>query len=337
MIHFRDVLKDRNFFLLWLGQIISQFGDRLNQMALVGFIHSRSPGSTVELAKLLSFTILPVFLIGPVAGVYVDRLDKRKLMIICDILRGILVLAIPLMLLDLKSMFPIYVNIFLIFSITRFFVPSKMSIIPDMVPEDKLVAANSLASITGMIASVLGFGLGGILVATLGVKGGFYLDSASYLVSALLLVFVSVAGSKKVLSNGAKAPAGPVVKELKDGLRYIFSHSQSKFVAGIFFLLMAGVGSVYVVIVVFIQETLKSATRDLGLILMAIGAGLLAGALIYGKFGTKLSRVKVIFWQLALSGVVLGLFSISLESYPSFFVAAFLGFLLGVAASPIVV
>ena len=81
MIHFRDILKDRNFFLLWLGQIISQFGDRLNQMALVGFIHSRSPGSTVELAKLLSFTILPVFLIGPVAGVYVDRLDRRKLMI----------------------------------------------------------------------------------------------------------------------------------------------------------------------------------------------------------------------------------------------------------------
>lgn len=338
MAHFREVLKDKNFLFFWLGQIISQFGDRLNQMALVAFIHSRAPGSTVELAKLLSFTILPVFLVGPVAGVYVDRLNRRWLMIACDISRSLLVLLIPVALLKLNVIYPIYITIFLVFSVTRFFVPSKMSIIPDIVSQDKLLAANSLASVTGMIASVVGFGAGGILVAMLGVEGGFYLDSASYLISALFLVFIATNGGIKVLSKPGMAKIRKsVFKEFKEGIGYLLSHRESKFVTAIFFLLMAGVGSVYVVIIVFIQETLKSATRDLGLILMLIGAGLFAGALTYGRFGGKLSRVSVIFWQLMFSGVALGLFSISLKLYPSFSAAATLGFILGVVVSPILV
>ncbi len=73
MSKFRKVLKNRNFFLLWLGQIISQLGDRLGQMALIAFVYLRAPGSAIQIAKILSFTIIPVFLIGPLAGVYVDR------------------------------------------------------------------------------------------------------------------------------------------------------------------------------------------------------------------------------------------------------------------------
>ncbi len=69
MSKFKEVLKNRNFFLLWIGQVISQLGDRLDQMALIAFVYLRAPGSTLEIAKILSFTIIPVFLIGPIAGV----------------------------------------------------------------------------------------------------------------------------------------------------------------------------------------------------------------------------------------------------------------------------
>ena len=81
MAKLRDLLKDKNFSLLWFSQIISNFGDRLNQMALIGLIYARVPGSTMELAKLLSFTIIPVFLVGPIAGIYVDRWNKKYTMI----------------------------------------------------------------------------------------------------------------------------------------------------------------------------------------------------------------------------------------------------------------
>ena len=189
MAKLRDLLKDKNFSLLWFSQIISNFGDRLNHMALIGLIYARTPGSTIELAKLLSFTILPVFLISPFAGIYVDRWNRKYTMIICDLLRGLLVLLIPFATIYSKSMVPIYILVFITFSVTRFFLPSKLSIIPDFVDRDRLLLANSLTSTTMMIATIVGFGFGGIIVAYLGAKGGFYVDSVTYFISALMVSF----------------------------------------------------------------------------------------------------------------------------------------------------
>ena len=119
MSKFSEVLKSRNFFCLWLGQIISQLGDRLSQMALIAFVYSRAPGSAYEIAKILSFTIIPVFLIGPIAGVYVDRWDRRKTMYACEFLQMILIFTIPFFLFYTKNMIPIYIIVFISFCIGR--------------------------------------------------------------------------------------------------------------------------------------------------------------------------------------------------------------------------
>jgi MFS family permease len=149
---------------LWLAQLISQFGDRINQMALIGLIAERSPGSTMDLAKLLSFTIIPVFIVGPIAGVYVDRWDNRKTLFLCDIARGVLVMLIPMIFIFWESLIPIYIIIFLVFCFSRFYVPAKMSILPDLVEKEHLVMANSLITTTGMLAFVFGCAFGGFLV-----------------------------------------------------------------------------------------------------------------------------------------------------------------------------
>ena len=164
MVRFREVLKNRNFFLLWLGQIISQFGDRLGQMALIALVYLRTPGSPLGIAKIFSFTIIPVFLIGPIAGVYVDRWDRRRTMYVCDFLRALLLLSIPLFLFYTKNLFFIYFIIFIAFSLGRFFVPAKLSIVPELVVKKDLLIANSLVNTTGMIAAILGFGVSGVLV-----------------------------------------------------------------------------------------------------------------------------------------------------------------------------
>ena len=156
MAKFREILKNKNFFLLWLSQIISQFGDRLNQMALIALIYSRAPGSTWEMAKLLSFTIIPVFIIGPVAGVYVDRWSRQRTMFVCDLARACLVFIIAFYLLNLKPIFPIYIAIFFVFSVGRFFVPAKMSIIPSLVKKSDLLLANSLVHTTGIFDGCFG-------------------------------------------------------------------------------------------------------------------------------------------------------------------------------------
>ncbi|MCX5708607.1 MAG: MFS transporter [Candidatus Omnitrophica bacterium] len=341
MAKFTEVFKNRNFFLLWIGQIISQLGDRLDQMALIALVYSKAPGSAMSIAKILSFTIIPVFLVGPIAGVYVDRWDRRRIMYISDFLRAGLVLCIAVSLLN-KNMGWVYLIIFIIFSIGRFFVQAKMAIIPDLVDKKQLLMANSLVNTTGMIAAVLGFGISGIVVEKLGAKAGFYLDSLSFLVSGACIFFIakkamSLASLKKVSQEVVDVLRKSVLEDIKDGLLYFFKEKKLRLTAGIIFALWAALGAVYVVIIVFIQQTLHSATKDLGLLIMFLGLGLFLGSLVYGRFGQKISHYKIIFICLILSGIMLIAFAFGIHRYPCFAVAAALSFLLGMVISPIMI
>jgi len=187
MIKLLTQVKNRNFLRLWLAQLISQFGDRVHQMALVGLIAERSGVSTANLTKLMAFTILPVFVIQPFAGVLIDRWDRKTTLFVCDIARGLLVLSIPIVFMRWEAILPIYIIVFLAFSFSRFYVPAKMSIIPDIVEEDQLITANSLVTTTGMIASVLGLGLGGLMIEKLGARNGFIIDAITFFLSGAII------------------------------------------------------------------------------------------------------------------------------------------------------
>jgi len=325
-----------------LGQIISQLGDRLDQMALIGFVYMRAPGSTIEIAKILSFTILPVFLIGPVAGVYVDRWERRRTMYTSDFLRSALVLIIPLCLFYGKSLAPIYLIIFIVFSIGRFFVPAKLSIIPELVDKKDLLIANSLVNTTGMIAAILGFGISGVVVEWLGPKSGFYLDALSFLISGTLIFLIRKKSSgpmnlTRVSHEIVEVISKSVFQELKEGILYFIRQKQIRFTAGIIFALWSALGAIYVVLIVFVQKTLHSATKDLGLLIMFLGIGLFLGSLVYGRFGQRLSHYKTIFASLALSGTMLIVFALAIHRHPYFSVAAAVSLCLGLSVAPIMI
>jgi len=311
-------------------------------MALIAFVYLRAPGSTLQIAKILSFTIIPVFLIGPLAGVYVDRWDRRRTMYVCDFMRSFLVLAIPLFLFYAKNLAPIYLMIFIAFSIGRFFVPAKLSIIPDLVDNKELLIANSLINTSGMIAAVLGFGISGVLVEKLGAKSGFYLNSLTFLVSAAFIFLISKKSSATVSFEEVSKEIVEVIRksvfqEIKEGVFYFIRKKDIRFTAGIIFALWSALGSVYVVIIVFVQKTLHSATKDLGLLVMFLGIGLFLGSLVYGKFGQRISHYKIIFISLVLSGIMLDIFALAIYYYPNFILAALLALFLGLIIAPIMI
>ncbi|MBI4845202.1 MAG: MFS transporter [Candidatus Omnitrophica bacterium] len=342
MSKFRAIFKDKNFFCFWIGQVVSQFGDRLNQMALIFIVSSRFSGSSsygLALAKVISFTIIPSFLISPLAGALVDRWNRKYTMIISDLIRAALVLFIPLVLKFSDSFVPIYCIVFLIFSTSCFFLPSKFSIIPQIVDKEKLLIANSLTNITIMIAAVLGVGLGGALIEKSGAVLGFYIDAFTYLISACLLFFVrtkdtvngeKVEGNKK-LSLLFKSIWG----EIKEGISYIRGNPYLRFVFFTIFILMSAAGAVSTVTVIFIQNVFSSVTRDLGFLSFFLGAGFFLGTLICGRFAEKVSKVKVIFFGLIASGFFLSCFAVFLKIYPSMVIAGILTILLGAAVGPI--
>ncbi|MFH1578454.1 MAG: MFS transporter [Candidatus Omnitrophota bacterium] len=342
MAKFREVLKNKNFFFLWLGQIISQFGERLSQMALVGLVYMRFPGSTIQLAKVLSFTILPVFLIGPIAGVYVDRWNRRQTMFTCDFLRTIFVLLIPLLLFFKHPLSSIYILIFIIFSVGRFFIPAKLSIIPDLVGKQDLLIANSLVNTTAMIAAIFGFGIGGLLVEWLGVNGGFCLNALGFFISGLLIFSIRQKNShhlkiKQLSREIVEVIRKSVIEEIKEGIVYFIKQKNLRFTGVLMFFLGGALGAVYVVMIVFLQNALQSATKDLGLFVMFLGLGLFSGSLIYGRFGHRISHFKAIFSSLICVGIVLASLVISLSYYPYFLLAAGFALILGMVVSPIII
>ncbi|MFA5143337.1 MAG: MFS transporter [Candidatus Omnitrophota bacterium] len=346
MTRFRDVLKNKNFLFLWLGQLISNFGDRLNQMALVALVYQRNPGSEIALAKLISFTIIPVFLIGPIAGAWVDRLNRRKIMVICDILRGVLVLTIPFFI-KADQILLVYLAIFLVFSISRFFIPSKMALIPELVAKDKLLVANALSDTTHMIGNVVGLVVAGVIVniALVGAIGGFYIDSVTFFISAGLIAMIVQRGfaghvkedlvvTGRALENSFRRT---IFSEIKEGLKYLAKYRDMRFVVYVFFLLMAGVGAISCVIIVFIQSAFGTSTRDLGILGMFLVGGLFLGSILYGRFCQNMEKRRAIHLSFTASGIAIILFALAVKHYPNLLLGGALVGLLGISISPIMV
>ena len=341
MIKLLTSLENRNFLRLWLAQLISQFGDRIYQLALVGLMAERAPRSDLQLAKLMAFTILPVFVIQPVAAVFVDRWDRRTTLFVCDLIRCVLVLMIPLVLVYRQSMIPIYCGVFLVISFCRFYIPTTMSIIPDLVASDNLLMANSLVSTTGMIAFVLGCALGGFLIDKFGARIGFYIDSMAFLISAIFLFSIKLPLKldKARIVNTSREMVRTIKKslwiEFKEGMVYLVQHKEIRFIINMLFILLAAAGAIYVVIIGFIQEAFESVTKDLGILAVCLGIGLFLGAVIYGKFGSRIKWYNTIFVCLFSGGIMLGVFAYSVHNYPNIKMAMVLSSLLGLIVGPI--
>jgi len=362
-VKFTEIFEEKNFLYLWVGQIISQFGDRLNQMALLALVYERAPGSSLKLAQLIFFIIIPVFFIGPIAGAYTDRWNRRQTMIVSDISRGLIVLLIPLFLLRSRSLLPVFPVVFLMFSITRFFLSSKLGIIPDLVSQNKLLLANSLSSTTMTTASILSLPLAGFLVVWLGVRGSFYIDSLTFFLSAGLLFMIRPFLLKEyeglsfrirfkhkqrrrykeslilVGRTIEKSIKFSLWGQIKEGLTHLVRQKEIHSVFKMFFLLMAGLGAVSTVIIVFIQKSFHSVTgtKEVGLLGMFLGVGLLLGALIYGRFGQRMNKNKAISLSLFFSGILLCVSVILTERAASFPLTAISAFALGIFASPLAI
>lgn len=340
MAQFREVLKSRNFFLLWTGQIVSQLGDRLGQVALVALVYSRSPGSTLQLTLAFIVIIFPVFIVGPVAGAYVDRWDRRKTMYICDLVRVVLLLTIPFIL-KLRFGFPVtYLVLFFVFCLGRFFLPAKLSIIPDLVSKNELAIANSLVNTTGMIATVLGFGISAMIINAWGAESGFYINALSFLVSAGCIFFIKLKRKASFDPSAlglaiVRAISKSITQEIKEGVSYFFRLPDIRSTAGLFFMLASGLGAFSVISIRFLQQTFNSGTVWAKMC-VPLGLGLLLGSIVYGKYCQRFSYYKIIFVSLFGSGILLIIFILVVGVHPEMLIATVFSLGLGFLVAPVI-
>ena len=241
-------------------------------------------------------TSLPALLVSPLAGAYVDRWDRKRTMIVCDLIRVTGVLCLPFVV-AAPSRIPLYMIIFLLFAVASFFVPARLAMIPDLVPADRLGKANALFTTSGMIGSALILLVGALLVEWAGIIRSCWVDAAAYLASAS---FIGPITRGTVLRRGQEESAPLIVAEVWEGLRELWRHRDTRKVIALLGLLVAGAGASMLVGTVLVQGSLGSVTKDLGFLSLWFGVGMFLGTVGYGRWGTHHPR------RLVLGAVFLG-------------------------------
>ena len=301
-----------SFSALWAGQLISLFGDRLNQLALVAVV-AISTGSALATGLVFFAATLPNLLLSPIAGTFVDRWDHKEVMVVSDILRAAIVLVLPLA--AVTNIILVYPLIFLVTSISVFFRPARVAILPRIVPEEDLLSANSAMWVGETIADVIGYPLAGLFVALLGsaVPLAFWVDSATYLASAALLATIVV---PRALRSGADASRRPnFVAELTAGWQFL--RHETVLLANT---LQGTVGQFSLGLSIaltpsFVQTAFPTSgfawQASYGFLETGIGLGNLIGGFAVGLIGARFAKGRMVIAGYALWGLLILLFALS--------------------------
>ena len=269
-----QLLKTRDFGLLFWGQMTSQIADSLNRVALLWFVYQMT-GSAMKMVMIGLLQTIPPLILGPVVGVYLDRVNKRSVMIGVDMARTLLVLLIPLLYAcNALTLERLYVAVFLLAVVSTIFGPALSSAVPQIVRRDQLTAANALLQTTTNIGLLVGPLVGGIGIALIGSQNVLYADAATFFVSALCLVAVRVRIPE--ISPHDQTFRGTWGQELMAGVRFVC------FTQTVWVLLLAaalyslGVSAFTFMLPMFAEQNLGAGAVEMGVLWAALGAGVLA-------------------------------------------------------------
>lgn len=295
---FSVVLSNPGFLLLWMGQLLSQLADRIFIYVLMILAYTLTKSNLGVSIPMLSFGI-PSILFGSLAGVYADRLDRKGIMVISCILRGLLILLlVPLV---NKSIASIFFVSFFIYTVAQFFAPAESSSIPELVEKKNLIIANSLFVLTWMGASMLGFGLGAPIVNWLGEQGTFVLSATFYLVSSGLIFLVPL----KYKVSEAGAATGHVLKDLKNGFDYINENGIVGRSLLKMFISTSALAVVSLLAISYAKEVLMIGERNFGYLVIAAGLGMFAGMAFLGRVSHFFKKSAILMASFMISGVSL--------------------------------
>lgn len=303
MREYLKVLKYRDFRLLWLGRGISDLGSRINFIGITWLILETS-GKVSSVSLLFILLIIPSIMLGPLAGVFVERWNKKTVIILADSIRGILAFCMAFA----NQIELIYTLAILDSLCAIFFSPTIRIIIPRLIPKDELVTSNSLSSITYYMAELIGPAISGVLIGLLGARSAFIINGISFLLAALFETSITI---PKTMTEVYVNSKGYLFKEFNEGWNYVRGNKTVKFVIVFFALAMLPMGGLPILNVVLIKEIYLFSPQSYGLLMSINGIGLLIGTLYLGKWGRTLHELKlmvlgVIFYGLSYIGIALG-------------------------------
>ena len=208
------VFRNRSFTLLWTAQLISSMGTALSSLAASILVY-RLTGSAFSVGLMMMATALPTLFIGLIAGVFVDRYDRKRIMIGSNVLQAVLVAVIPFLL--PYSIVWLYIIVILASGVNQFFDPAQSSVLPEVASDDELTAANSMMTISSIGSNVIGFAAAGLIASQASIAWAFYIDALTFVVSAACIAFIRVPRLKVEEDTNVAV----VLRNLRAGLGFV--------------------------------------------------------------------------------------------------------------------
>jgi MFS family permease len=280
-------LLNRDFLLLWQGQFVSMLGSQAFSVAMIFWIKRQTDSASLLGLGMLSQWV-PAILLGPFGGTLADRMSRRQILILADLVRGVAAISLAALVLFVPGRSgTILVGLLVLSAIMgvcdAFFRPAISASIPDLVPEEEVTRANSANRLALDVSTFLGQGSGGVLFRVIGPGILFLIDGVTYLFSAAAELFIRLPPPPPVLKKASWREAGADFwRELKTGLRYVSSRKGLRYL-----LFLAPLDSFFMITIVvllpfFVEDFLHVRPDWYGFLVAAFGGGSFLGAILVG-------------------------------------------------------
>ena len=299
------IFRKRDFRFLWTGQLVSTIGSSLTDLAAGILIFERTH-SALAVGLMLMATAIPSLIVGLIAGVFVDRFDRKKIMIASDLIRAALVVSIPFLIqIDILLL---YVVVLFASAVKQFFDPAEQSVLPDVASEEELSAANAFLSISSFGSTAIGFAAAGFLASTGNVYLAFYVDAVTFLLSALCISFVRIA--PLVVEEMTSVAA--VASNLRAGISMLLGTPILRSTLIVFAPVLFAFGLWNVLLLPFAVGPLGGTEFEYGLQEGLTSLGFVVGSLLMAKYIDRLPEgtwMVISFTIMGIVGILYGLSS----------------------------
>lgn len=306
------VFSNRPFLLLWLSQLATQVGGNMVLYGLTVLIRDLT-GSNSAVALLILTFLAPAVIFSALAGVYVDRFDRRMVLVVTNLLRAGFFIALALFDMNIAVVFALNIAVSIA---TTFFAPAELSMIPLVVPRGQLTAANGIFTLTLNAAFAIGFTVLGPLVVTIANPTILIaIVAALYLVAAGFCWTLPPAPPGTLPRDGAvhetEEAVGSVVKQFREGIAYVRAHPTVRWALLYLGIAASIVGILGVLGPGFAEDVLGLRTKDFVVVVLPLGIGVVVGAVGVNSLQALVSRRRLIEVGMIVLGISLALISIA--------------------------
>ncbi len=292
------VIRGPAYFPLWFGQLLSNFGDTLHYIALVVLVF-RLTGHGLGVAGVVIAEILPVLLLGPIAGVVIDRFSRKRVLVAADFTRALLALSLVWP----QGAWHAYAVAAGLSAGGTFFNPTVQAVIPVLTTEEQRLAANSVAWSTAQLVQIIAAALAGALIALVGIGAAFAANAASFVASALLILTLGIPRHAGHVEEGASTGLGGYLATARAGLRFAVRDTFVSRLLLVQALASFAVGATGAMLVVLSEQFLRLPPAGFAWLIGAIGVGALLGPLIPNTLAQDYRDARWLFVPYVIRGI----------------------------------